>query len=261
MAATTKTIESVDSDRIRVSGDVTLAEVYEALPSIELFVEPLITSQTLADFVAEGGMGLGTVPVGTFAGQICSLKGVYEGLEYRYGIGGAPLYNTGYPLQRIIEGPNGGLLKGKFEELTEMILRARAKSGRNVAHTAASAIDLPPHGDDDAMFVNEVAARAMGLSGAGNVVAKKIDGAGDDAWNKRFLLDSIPSGQEKFIALTQLSGAKELQSVHAARGGDGLFAAIKAHLGVLVVASASADGVKDLAHKADGLQLTWGIGA
>lgn len=48
--------------------------------------------------------------------------------------------------------------------------------------------------------------------------------------------------------------------MHAARG-DGLFAAIKAHLGVLVVASASADGVKDLAHKADGLQLTWGIGA
>jgi hypothetical protein len=92
------------------------------------------------------------------------------------------------------------------------------------------------------------------------VVAARTGGAGDVAWAKRFLLDAIPPGHEPFVALTQESGARTLQEAHHNRSGGGFFAAVKTHLGALVVASAPPEGIQGLADRAAGLKLTWRIG-
>ena len=49
----TKALKSLGGGRVRVSGDVTLADLYEAMPGREIHVEPLSARQPLADFLAD----------------------------------------------------------------------------------------------------------------------------------------------------------------------------------------------------------------
>lgn len=262
MSPAAKTIESVDPGRVRVSGDVTLGELYEAKPGLELYVEPLSAAQEFAAFLAEGGVGYGSLGYGTFGGQTCEVKSSYGGLEFSYGLGTMPLYNTGYPLQRIMEGRPSGLLKQRFGEAAEMILRTRKRSGRALEHAPAESPELPrPLTDEEVLFVNEAAAEAMAFPGAGLVKARRVDGDGDSAWSKRFVLDGLPDGHAKLLVLTQASGAKELHEAHAEKHAGGVFLALAVHLGVLVAASAPAAGVEELASQADELPLTWRLGA
>ena len=265
-ASTTKVIESLADGRVRVSGDVTLAELYEAAPDRELYVEPLSASQPLADFLAEGGVGFGSLRNGTFGGQICQVKAAHaengRKAKFSYGLGGAALYNVGYPLQRIMEGPKPGLLKGSFAEADEMILRTREKMRVSLDHSPGDTPDLPRGGGfDEAFFANAAAARAMGLPGAGLVKAKASGEKTGDAWSKRFVLDALPAGHERLLVVTQPSGAKKLFESHKARCADGFFLALAVHLGVLVAASAPAAGVEELARAAASLPLTWRLGA
>jgi hypothetical protein len=264
---TTKTIKAVADDRVRVSGDVTLSELYDALPGIELCVEPVCASQKLAAFLAEGGVGYGSQGYGTFGGQLLEVRSAYGGLGFTYGTGAAPLYNAGYCLQRMMEGTATGsqndLLQRRFADADEMVLRARSRKGRSLAYTSAETPVLPKEHSGDAVnfFVNGVAGKAMGFSGAGVVKAAPADGAGDQGWAKRFVLDGIPSGQEKVLVLTQPSGAKGLFDLHKQKCADGLFLALTVHVGVLVAATAPAAVAQELAQKAAGLPLSWRIGA
>jgi hypothetical protein len=250
-----------------VSGDVTLAELYGALSDRELFVEPLSATQPLASFLAQGGIGYGSQGHGTFAGQLCELKASYGGLPFTYGLGTAPLYNTGYPLQRIAEGASTGStydhLEKRFGDAEEMVARARPVAGRKVAHAAGSVADLPRAFSADVIgfFVNGAAAKAMGLPGTGVATATRAEGAGDEAWSKRFVLDTVPSGHEKLLVLTQPSGAKALEELHSQKSADGVFLALNVHIGVLVAASAAPAALEELAAKAKELPLTWRMGA
>jgi hypothetical protein len=262
VTAKSKVVKPVGDGRVRVSGDVTLAELYDAVPDRELYVEPLSSSQQLSAFLAEGGLGFGSLGYGTFGGQLCSVKSAYGGLEFTYGLGTSPLYNTGYPLQRIMEGPSSDLLKSGFEDPPEMILLTRARTGVTLDHSGVEAPDLPrADGAGNVFFANAAAASAMGLPGAGVVKTTKADGPGDDAWSKRFVLDSLPEGHAKLLVLAQASGAKALFDAHKAKHADCVFLALAVHTGVLVAASAPADGVEDLAKTAADLPLTWRLGA
>jgi hypothetical protein len=264
MSATvkSKTIESVGEDRVRVSGDVTLAELYDAVPDRELYVEPLSASQALGAFLAEGGLGFGSLGHGTFGGQLCRVKSAYGGLDFTYGLGTSPLYNTGYPLQRIMEGPTSDLLAGDFEEASEMVLLTRGRAGVALDHSPAEAPELPgADGAENVFFANAAAAGAMGLPGAGVMKVRRANGKPDGAWSKRFVLDSTPEGHAKLLVLMQASGAKALFDAHKAKHADGVFLALAVHTGVFVVASAPAEGVEDLAKTAADLPLTWRLGA
>lgn len=261
-----KTIESVAEDRVRVSGGVTLAELYEAKPvverDLELYVEPLSASQPLSRFLAEGGLGYGSLGYGTFGGQLCLVRSSYGGVEFSYGLGTSPLYNTGYPLQRIMEGQESDLLKQPFGSASEMIVRMRKRTGSALEHSAAGTPDLPQaEGAENVFFVNAAAASAIGLPGAGVVKVRKANGAGDDAWSKRFVLDALPEGHARLLILTQASGAKVLCEAHKAKHAEGVLLALAVHLGVLVAASAPAEGLDELAAKAADLPLTWRLGA
>jgi hypothetical protein len=260
-------VKALGGGRVRVAGEVTLAELYEAVPTRELLVEPLSRSQSLAEFLAEGGLGFGSLGNGTFAGQILRVEGRYsdgeEGIEFRYGLGAAPLYNVGYPLQRIMEGGGAAMIEGCFEAPSELVLATRERGPVAVEHSAADSPDLPgPDGSENVMFANVAAAAAMGLPGAGIVRAHRDGrGPGSDGWSRRFVMGAVPTGQEKLLVLTQPSGAKALHEAHRSKGAGGLFLALAVHLGVLVAASAPADAAAELARKAAELPLTWRLGA
>jgi len=262
-----KKIEALDDGRVRVAGDVTLSELYEAIPSRELYVEPLSSAQPLSAFLAEGGLGFGSLHNGTFAGQLLRVSNTFTNedgkVKFSYGLGKAPLYNVGYPLQRIMEGPTSDLIKGEFGEASEMVLRTRERNGIALEHSPSDAPELPqPDGAENVFFANAVAARAFGLPGAGVVKARAGGSAsGDGAWAKRFVLDSLPSGHEKLLVLTQPSGAKKLHEAHRTKYAEGIFLALAVHTGILVAASAPAAGVADLALQAAELPLTWRLGA
>ena len=260
-----KRIKALKDGRVRLSGDVTLRELYEAEPDIELYVEPLSAAQKLSEFLAEGGLGYGSLGNGTFGGQLCSVKSVHGGLEFSYGRGTMPLYNTGYPLQRIMEGTGPDLLDGKFGAASEMIVRARARTDVALDHTPSEAPDLPgANGAESVFFANATAAKVMGLPGAGIVKVRRVGeagGSGDDAWSKRFVLDALPEGHAKLLVLTQPSGARTLCDAHGADHADGVFLALAVHTGVLVAASAPPAGVEGLAKAAADLPLTWRLGA
>jgi hypothetical protein len=261
MSTATKTIKATGTDLVKVSGDVTTADLYEKQPDVELSVEPLSASRAFASFIAQGGTGYGSASHGTFAGQICSVKAKYGKKKFSYGLCGAPVYNTGYPLQRIMEGPQSSLLDKEFGPASEMVLRVRKRMGRRLTHTATNAPEFSSPSEAERFFVNADCAKALGLSGAGMVTSERVDGDGDAAWSKRFVLDAIPTGHVAFMALTQPSGSKTLAETHGAASTDGLFMALGVHTGVLVVASAPKSGVEALAAKANELPLTWRIDA
>ena len=265
-AATKKEVEALEEGRVRVSGGVTLRELYEAAPSRELYVEPLSAQEPLSEFLAEGGLGFGSLKNGTFAGQLLRVRNAYSDeageVDFKYGLGQAPLYNVGYPLQRIMEGPTSDLIKGDFGEASEMVLRTRERTGVALEHSPSEAPELPsPDGCDNVFFVNAAAAKAFGLPGAG-VVKARADGtaSGDGAWAKRFVLDGLPSGHAKLLVLTQPSGARELHEAHRAKYAEGIFLALAVHLGVFVVTSAPAAGIEELAKTAAERPLTWRLG-
>ncbi|MHC4199467.1 MAG: hypothetical protein ACYSU0_05700, partial [Planctomycetota bacterium] len=146
-----KKIEALDDGRVRVAGSVTLAELYEAVPSRELYVEPLSAQEPLSAFLAEGGLGFGSLQNGTFAGQLFQVRNTFTNedgkVKFTYGLGKAPLYNVGYPLQRIMEGPTSELIKGEFGEASEMILRTRKRTGVALEHSPSDAPELPRSDD------------------------------------------------------------------------------------------------------------------
>ncbi|MHC5057107.1 MAG: hypothetical protein ACYTKD_20715 [Planctomycetota bacterium] len=269
-AVKTKTIASLDGGKVRVSGDVTLDDLRESLPERELLVEPLSASQPLADFLTEGGVGFGSLRNGTFAGQILQVKSTYPGsdpaaeseIRFAYGHGTMPLYNVGYPLQRIMEGPRPDFIKNRFGPAEEMALPTRERAGVAVEHSASGEFALPDAGAaDEVMFVNAAAAMVMGLSGAGVVKVRRGAGSsGADAWSKRFVLSNVPDGQGKLVVLTQPSGARALHEAYRASAAGGVFIALSVHLGVLVAATAPASAVEGLAGKARDLPLTWRLG-
>lgn len=263
----TKTIVSVAGGKVRVSGNVTLNDLRGSLPQQELLVEPLSGSQPLAEFLVEGGLGFGSLRNGTFAGTILQVKSTYPGsdpaaereVRFTYGHATMPLYNVGYPLQRIMEGPRPDFMENRFGPVEEMVLPTRERSGVIVKHSASSEFALPEAGGaDEVMFVNALAATAMGLSGAGTLeVRRGVASSGADVWSKRFVLGQVPHGQGRLLVLTQPSGAKALFEVHRAKAADGVFLALAVHVGVLVAALAPTDAVAELAEAAAKLPLTW----
>ena len=257
-----KTIEQVGDGCVRVSGDVSLEELYAAIPDRELYVEPLSAKRPLSEFLAEGGLGFGSLRHGTFGGQLCRIRSSYDEVEFSYGLGSMPLYNVGYPLQRIMEGRGTQLLKGRFDSASEMILRTRKRPAVALEHLPCETCELPSaDGAEDLFFVNEAAAEAMGISGPGVVKARASEGAAPaEEWSKRFLLDKLPEGHEPLTVLTQRSCADSLYEAHRGAAANGFFLGLAVHLGVLVLASVPAGRAEELWKKTSEFPLTWRIG-
>lgn len=254
-------IELINDDVVKLSADSTYAEVIGVLGERELLVEPLGTKQTLADFLAEGGIGYGAANEGSFAASICRIKTdmIDYGSDYQ------ALYNVGYPLQRMAEGA-GSSLSEPLGTARELTLYVRPKIGRVAVVEATETLPLEAPADAlDYFVMNTACARTMGIDGASAVAVYPKDVAPEGAvgmkglWEKRFIEDAIAPGATTVKILTQRSAAKA--AFEAAAQSSCAFFALYVYTGVLVVLSGKAEEVEPIEKMLLEQPMTWKCGA
>ncbi len=252
---------AMTEETLRVDANATLESLAAELGGKELLVEPLSAKQTLAEFLAEGGIGYGSANEGTFAASICRIK--TDSIDY--GSDHQALYNVGYPLQRMAEG-NGSALTESLGAARELTVYVRPQSQRVAVFQAGE--DFPTEAPADAtdfIVLNEAAARALGIGSAGTVAVypQELAPAGSQEvknfWNKRFIEDLLVSSDCKAKILTQRSAAKA--AWEQARQSDCVFFALFVYTGVLVLLSGKPNVIEPLEAFLLEQSLTWKLGA
>ena len=240
-------LEKVDENVLKLSGDVSLSNVYSSFPECELFVEPLSSTKPLGEFISSGGFGYGALREGPLNSKIFRIKWKRPKYSFQYGLEDSTLYATGYPLQRMTAALPHDLYDKSLGEIQEVVIPVRAKEEARVVYEPQDDVDfhVSPMARD-ILFVNDKAASIVGLPGQGTVVIYPPDApveseAGDagEFLQNRFLEDNL-NGAEITRVLTQKSGAAKL---HELAGQDNIFFALMVNIGLLVIVSG--DGVNE----------------
>jgi hypothetical protein len=208
------TVELLDN-KIRLTQEATLEDIHNATDEWRLPVEPLSKRIAIADFLLAGGYGYGSFTEGSLASKILNLSWMKGGRSYHYGLPDSTLYNAGYPLQRIVDMGRSRLLDmelGRIESLT--LLAVRTSIPRLFFDKQKVEEIAIPADAREAVFLNEKAASLLGLHGAGLLTASSGSTAGGedagDAWQKRFIEDSLPRGLSTTRVLTVNSNVEGL---------------------------------------------------
>ena len=240
-------IEKVNENVLKLSGDVSLSDIYSRFPDSELFVEPLSSQKPLSEFISSGGFGYGSLREGPFNSKIFRIKWKRPKYSFRYGLTDSTLYAAGYPLHRIVAALPHELYNKSLGEIQEIVIPVRNKEEVKVVYEPKEDADfhVPPMARD-VLFVNNKAASVVGLPGQGTVAMYPPDATpeseGADAGEflqKRFVEDNL-NGDQVLRVLTQKSGAAKLYELAAA---DNLFFALFVNIGLLVMVSG--DGIKE----------------
>ena len=67
-------LEKVSENALKLSGDVSLSDIYSRFPDCELSVEPLSAKKPLSDFISAGGFGYGSLREGPFNSKIFNIE-------------------------------------------------------------------------------------------------------------------------------------------------------------------------------------------
>ena len=241
-------LEKVNENVLKLSGDVSLSDVYAKFPDSELFVEPLSSKKPLSEFIASGGFGYGSLREGPLNSKIFRIKWKRPKYSFSYGLMDSTLYAAGYPLHRITAALPHELYNKSLGEIQEIVIPVRDKEEVRVVYEPKDEADfhVPPMAHN-VLFVNDKAASIVGLPGQGTVVMYSPDAAipeseGGDAGEfsqKRFIEDNL-SGDQVLRILTQKSGATKLYEL---AGADNLFFALSIHIGLLVMVSG--EGIRE----------------
>ncbi len=283
-------IVRVGEDIIKIEGQITLEELYGLIGDQELFVEPLSARQSLSDFILEGGLGFNSLREGSFASRLfwfksstelsqptSTLNKIKEKLRkkpakkhtvveqtFTYGSEFSTHANVGYPLHRIIEGSPHRIWPQEFEAITELIVPIRPQEAVNVywLDREIGAISIPRDANN-AFYVNQPAAKAIGLEKSGLVVTypQGITGEGDlveGIWNNRFIEDRVPEGEKGFKLISMKSGIPKVHEL-LDKESPGLFFALFTKIGVLILTSHSPDRVEGFWREASRIPLTYRI--
>ena len=195
--------------------DQTIESLYGANPGLTLLVEPLSSRQTLAMFLKEGGIGWHS-----FAeSSLVSTARRIATDRFEYGAKDLSLYNVGYPLHRLLEGPRGQaptIEPGAIRSL-EFLTRQALTPNLAFKESGPDALATPIH-RGNAFYINRSAAPLFGLDKAGIAHAtpcKELDLGAPFGWKweERFFLDRVPGGQAVLKVLTQKSGFLKLAEV------------------------------------------------
>lgn len=248
---------------VRFEARLSLSELYAQLDGRELLVEPLSARKPISGFLAEGGLGFGSAAEGSFAASICRVRTE----QFEYGSDHQALYNVGYPLQRLVEGAPHALLKNSLRggSILDLTVYVRPRQERVAVFRRVSAAEIqPPTEADDVFFVNDAAARLLGLEGSGLVALYPKDLAPDEpaapgVWEKRFIEDSLPPSHAALKALIQPSRLAECAQRAEPLGG--VFFALFTHLGVLLLATGEAQALQQVAKEILSAPLTWKLPA
>ena len=240
-------VEKVSENVLKLSGDVSLSDIYTSFPDCELFVEPLSSKKPLSDFISSGGFGYGSLREGPLNSKIFRIKWKRSNYSFKYGLMDSTLYAAGYPLHRMAAALPHELYNKPLGEIQEVVIPVRSKEEVKVVYQSKEDADfrVPPMARN-VLFVNDKAASLVGLPGRGTVVMYSPDAMpeseGVDAgefMQKRFIEDNLNSDQV-LRALTQKSGAAKLYEL---TGEDNLFLALSINIGLLVMVSG--EGIKE----------------
>ncbi len=240
-------LEKVDENVLRLSGDVSLSDIYSRFPEKELFVEPLSSQKPLSEFIASGGFGYGTLREGPLNSKIFRIKWQRPKYSFKYGLMDSTLYAAGYPLHRMAPALPHELYNKSLGKIQEVVIPVRDREETKVVYEPKQSVDfhVPPM-SRDVLFVNDKAASIVGLPGQGTVVVYPpdvpIESDGENAeefLQNRFIEDNL-NGSQVTQVLTQKSGAVKL---HELAGQDNIFFALLINIGLLVMVSG--DGVKE----------------
>ena len=240
-------LEKVDENVLKLSGDVSLSDIYSSFPENELFVEPLSSKKPLGEFISGGGFGYGALREGPLNSKVFSIEWKRPKFSFRYGLKHSTLYAAGYPLQRMTAALPHDLYGKSLGDIQEVVLPVRDRKEVKVLYKPAESADfhIPPM-SRDVLFVNDKAASMVGLPGQGVAVTypsdAPVESEGSDAGEfleKRFIEDNL-NGTQATRVLTQKSGATKL---HELAGQDNLFFALLVNIGLLVMVSG--DDIKE----------------
>jgi len=240
-------LEKVDENVLKLSGDVSLSDIYSRFPEKELFVEPLSSQKPLSEFISSGGFGYGALREGPLNSKIFRIKWQRPKYSFRYGLMDSTLYAAGYPLHRMTAALPHNLYNRSLGEIRELVIPVRDKKDVRVIYEPKESADfhIAPM-TSDVLFVNDKAASLVGLPGQGTVtmypsdVPTESDGENAEEFlQKRFIEDNL-NGEQVSRALTQKSGAVKLCEL---AGEDDLFFALSINIGWLVMVSG--DGVRE----------------
>ena len=234
-------LEKIDDNVLKLSGDVSLSDIYSKFPDYELLVEPLSSKKPLSGFISSGGFGYGSLREGPLNSKIFKIKWKRPNYSFSYGLTHSTLYAAGYPLHRMTAALPHDLYNKSLGEIQEVVIPVRGKEEVKVIYGPKESVDLdvPPMARD-VLFVNNKAASLVGLPSQGKVVVYPYDampeseseGAGEFL-EKRFIEDNL-NGDQVSRVLTQKSGAAKLYEM---AGEDNLFFALSIHIGLLVIVS------------------------
>lgn len=240
-------LEKVSENVLKLSGDVSLSDVYSSFSDYEFLIEPLSEKKPLSEFISSGGFGYGALREGPFNSKIFRIKWKRRKYSFKYGLPDSTLYAAGYPLHRITAALPHKLYDKSLGEITEIVIPVRDKEEVKAVYTSKEIDDFcVPSMARDVLFVNNRAASIVGLPGPGVVatypsdISPELQGVDAGAFlEKRFIEDNLNDHQVLRI-LTQKSGAVKL---HDLAGEDNLFFALFINIGLLVMVSG--DGIRE----------------
>ncbi len=240
-------LEKVDENILKLSGDVSLADIYSRFPEKELLVEPLSSQKPLSEFISSGGFGYGALREGPLNSKIFRIKWQRPKYSFKYGLMDSTLYAAGYPLHRMASALPHELYNRSLGEIREVVIPIRDREDVKVVYEPKESADfhIAPM-TRNVLFVNDKAASLVGLPGQGTVTMYPSDVPtgpdGEDAGEflqKRFIEDNL-NGDQVSRVLTQKSSAAKLCEL---AGADNLFFALSINIGLLVMVSG--DGIEE----------------
>lgn len=255
---------------MELNGDASFKEVNAELGEYCLPVEPLSVKKTISQFIKEGGIGYNSLQNRTLGFSIFQLSSTFSAIKFTYGSKHKTLYNAGYPLHRIIEGPLFSKeLSEKFGRIEKVILPVRKNKEVEVSFNNGHLDQFDqrhiPDNASNVFFINDFGSKLMGLEGEGIVTTYLNPGkeslkSNMKIWEKRFLEDLIPDDHDTIKFLTMNSQVPEIYKVFN-ENSQGLFFALSVHKGILLLISGNRTQLDTVAENIKQFPLTFRIGA
>lgn len=250
---------------MELNGDASFKEVNAELGEYCLPVEPLSAKKTISQFIKEGGIGYNSLLNRTLGFSIFQLSATFSGMKFRYGSQYKTLYNAGYPLHRIIEGPLfSKKLSQQFGRIERVILPVQKTEDVEVSfqHTPLDQLHIPVYASN-VFFMNDFGAELMGLEGEGIVKTYLHSSEANrklkkEIWEKRFLEDRVPGDHGTMKFLTMNSRLGEIYKLFN-ENVQGLFFALRVHNGILILMSGKKKQLDTIREKIRPIPLTFEI--
>ncbi|MBU1056601.1 MAG: hypothetical protein KKC46_22640 [Proteobacteria bacterium] len=265
-----KILTWIDTEIVELNGDATISEVNAELGEYCLPVEPLSEKKTISSFIKEGGIGYNSLHNKTLGSSLFELSSTFSAIKFTYGSKYKTLYNAGYPLHRIIEGPSFSKeLSDKFDGIENIVLPVRKNKEVEVLFHNGNLDQFHqnqiPDNASNIFFINDFGAKLMGLEGEGIVTTYLNPGekslkSNMKIWEKRFLEDLIPDDHDTIKFLTMNSRVPEIYKVFN-ENSQGLFFALSVHKGILLLMSGAKKQLDTVCENIRSIPLTFEIGA